>query len=112
VAYFPSSPDCDPFDGRDPKTRHYKTLQATRVHEDIDAIDSDRVPYEDLQRSPAGYSGQFQSLYDEGTLIVCSRPYHVPEPAAVIKIRNVVKSNGARQTLVSIYPYKEVCGGE
>ena len=108
MAYFPSSPNHDPLDGRDPAiSKHHKTLKASRAFEDADAINSFQVPYDDLQRSPAACTGHFRTAFDIGTLTICSRPYHSPKPMAIIQIRNYVKSTGEMETLVSLHVYSE-----
>ena len=96
-------PPHDPNDGRDPSiSKHYSTLKATPVDEDTDAIDSDRVPYEDLQVSPNGCTGRFGATYDEGVLDVCSHEGHTPHVRAHIKIRNRIKTDGTRETVVAL----------
>lgn len=70
-------------------------------------IDSDRVPYDDLQRSPSPISGRFESIYNKGTLTICTRDKCVLKPAACIHIRVTVRADGSKQTLVSISPFEE-----
>ena len=93
----------DPLDGRDKDIlKHHKTLKAHKVVEDTDDIDSDRVPYEDLQPSPNGCKGRFAVTYDEGSLDICSHEAYFPHVAVKIIIRNDIKSDGTKVTLVSL----------
>ena len=101
-------PDHDFLDGRDPSIKKlYKSLKPRHVEEDTDRVIDARVPYDDLQRSPAPYTGHFQSAFDSGTLTICSRPHHAPVPMAIIKIKNRVKSTGEVETLVSLHVYSD-----
>ena len=96
-------PNHDWLDGRDPKIKAaHSTLKPTRVVEDTDDIDSDRVPYEDLQRSPNGYTGEFAYTYDQGTLDICSYENHTSHVRARITIRNRINSDGTRDTVVAL----------
>lgn len=93
----------DSFDGRAAFiAKHHKTLKTQKVVENTDDIDSDRVPYEDLQRPPNPYTGYFTATYDEGTVDICAHEGYIPRTAARIHFRNVITSEGARQTLVSL----------
>ena len=95
-----------PDDGRDPLvSKYHKTLNATRVAEDPDDIDSDRVPYEDLQKSPNGFTGRFDVALDQGTLDICSHEHYYPTPVAYLAIRNRNKADGSKETVVALHAY-------
>jgi hypothetical protein len=92
----------DDHSGRDPLVaKHHSTLKATKTVEDTDSIDSDRVPYQDLQKSPNRCQGRFAYAWGEGTLDICSYENHIPHTRAVLKLRNDMEDN-KEVTYVSI----------
>ena len=105
MAYFPPDHErpYDPLDGRDANIRkHHKILKPTRVVEDQNNIDSDRVPYEDLQRSPNGITGYFDTAFDKGVIDICSHELHYPHTRAQIIIRKIIKSDGSAETVIAL----------
>ena len=105
MAFFPPDHERphDPLDGRDATIRkHHKHLKPRRTVEDQDNIDSDSVPYEDLQRSPNGIAGYFDTAFDKGTIDICSHEWHYPHVVARIIIRKIIKANGSAETVVSL----------
>ena len=105
MSYFPPDHERphDPLDGRDATIlKHHKTLKPIRVIEDTDHIDSDRVPYDDLQASPNPCTGSFAYTYDQGTLAVCDRVGYLPRVRALITIRNDIDSTGTRRIMVAL----------
>lgn len=107
MSFFPND---DYLDGRDPLVkRHHDSLKATKPQY-IESEPSGIVPYEDLQRSPSPWTGEFQYSFDKGTLDICVREnaYSRAQTLAVVTLRNDINSRGEKVIFVSLQlPAKE-----